>query len=182
MKGSKLIKEPPTDGLNANAGTERCFWAYTPKQLEQFQREDQDLALLHIWSDDNARPSRDEAASLKPDLRRYWINWENIVKEEGVLYQKWHFPDKEKTPLLQLLVPKVLQMEVLFHCHNSVLAAHQGITKTKNRIKQRFYWYRLGADIEFHIKHCAVCSANRNPQRRLKAVIQDYRVGAPWTI
>ena len=179
MKRSKLIKEPPTDGLNANAGTDCWFWAYTPKQLEQFQREDQDLALLHIWADDNARPSRDEAASLKPALRRYWINWENIVKEEGVLYQKWHFPDKEKTPLLQLLVPKVLQKEVLFHCHNSVLAAHQGITKTKNRIKQRFYWYRLGADIEFHIKHCAVCSANRNPQRRLKPVIQDYRVGAP---
>ena len=88
MKGSKLIKEPHTDGLNAIAGTECWFWAYTPKQLEQFQRKDQDLALLHIWSDDNARPSRDEAPSLKPALRRYWINWENIVKEEGVLYQK----------------------------------------------------------------------------------------------
>ena len=54
-----------------------------------------------------------------------------------------------------------------------------GIAKTVSKVKQRFYWYKVGADVELHIKKCPVCCANSHPRRRLKAPLKDYRVGAP---
>ena len=171
--------QDPEKATPSQQKTINWFRNYSPEVLARFQKEDKDLGMLHIWISENSKPNRDEAASLKPALRKYWLNWENIVKQDGVLYQQWHFPDKEKAPCLQLLVPRVLQREVLTHCHNSLFAAHLGISKTISAIKQRFYWYRLGADVELHVKQCPTCSANRHPAKRLKAALKDYRVGAP---
>ena len=158
---------------------EMWFQGHSSTSLAQFQREDPIIGILHIWIDENQKPNRDEIASLKPALRKYWLNWDNITKKDGVLYQKWYFPDVEKAPCLQFLVPKVLQREILTHCHNSTYAAHLGIVKTKAKIKQRFYWYRMGTDISLHIRQCPECSTNSNPQKRPKATLMDYRVGAP---
>ena len=131
---------------------EKCgFKDILQQSLAQCQ-EDPIIFILHIWIDENKKPNRDEIASLKPALRKYWLNWDNITKKGGVLYQKWNFPDVEKAPCLQFLVRKVLQKEILTHCHNSTYAARLGIEKTKAKIKQRFYWYRMGTDIVLHIR------------------------------
>ena len=169
MQNDSHMKEPRSNWLQG----------YTTSDLIKFQREDKDIGMLHIWKENNTKPDRDEAAGLKPALRKYWLNWDNLVWKEGVLYKMWHFPDERKSPSLQLLVPKVLQREVLTSCHNSLFAAHLGIAKTVSKVKQRFYWYKVGADVELHIKKCPVCCANSHPRRRLKAPLKDYRVGAP---
>ena len=175
-RSNKPVQENLDHGTSLK---ETWFQKYTPDTLEKFQREDSDLGLLHIWHDMKQKPDRDEAASLKPALRKYWLNWENIVKQDGVLYKKWHFPDEEKAPCLQLLVPKVLQKEVLAYCHSSMFSAHLGMVKTKSRVKQRFYWYKLGADVESHIHKCPICTANMYPKKKPRAPLKDYRAGAP---
>ena len=88
---------------------EMWFQGHSSTSLAQFQREDPIIGILHIWIDENQKPNRDEIASLKPALRKYWLNSDNITKKDGVLYQKWYFRDVEKAPCLQFLVPKVLQ-------------------------------------------------------------------------
>ena len=175
-RGNKSNEHSPS---NNTVYQDTWFQRYSPSELEKFQREDSDLGLLHIWYDIKKIPDRDKAASLKPALRRYWLNWDNITRQNGVLYQKWHFPDQGKAPSFQLLLPKILQREVLAYCHSSLFSAHLGIVKTKLRVKTRFYWYKMGADIELHIRKCPVCSANMNPKKRLQAALKDYRVGAP---
>ena len=171
--------KPVQDLEHGTSPSENWFQRYTPNTLEKFRREDSDLGLLHIWHDMKQKPDRDEAASLKPALRKYWLNWENIVKQDGVLYKKWHFPDEEKAPCLQLLVPKVLQKEVLAYCHSSMFSAHLGMVKTKSRVKQRFYWYKLGADVESHIHKCPICTANMYPKKKPRAPLKDYMAEAP---
>ena len=37
----------------------------------------------------------------------------------------------------------------------------------------------MGTDISLHIRQCPECSTNSNPQKRPKATLMDYRVGAP---
>ena len=72
------------------------------------------------------------------------------------------------------LIPHVLQQ-----CHNTCLQGTKGFTKLNSRVKQHFYWYRMGEDIKSHIMGCSQCTANRHSKRKPRAALMDYRVGYP---
>ena len=151
---------------------------YLPCEFAKLQRSDAVLGKLHRWMDSGGRPVRNTAAAFSPEVRRYWLNWELLERHQGVLYKRWISlkggPDK-----LQLLIPKALRKEVLTECHNSITAAHMGVAKTTAKIKQRYYWYRMPADVKEHIRCCSVCGARKKNPRKPRAPLQDYRVGAP---
>ncbi|KAK3102915.1 hypothetical protein FSP39_014934 [Pinctada imbricata] len=123
-------------------------------------------------------PTRDIVARYSPAVRKYWLNWSNITCSHGVLYQKFICDDK-KTNNLQLLVPNILRKEILRNCHDSVFAAHQGIHKTVDRIKEHYYWYRLSEDVKLHIKQCQVCNRWKKAIPKPKAALSNYCVGYP---
>ena len=57
---------------------------------------------------------------------------------------------KKKTPpCLQLVVPESLQDTVLKSLHSNLIAGHLGVKKTTNKIKQKFYRYRLKDVLNF---------------------------------
>ena len=57
---------------------------YSPKELEVFQREDPYLGNLLEWKDLGTCPDRDQVTQYSPAVRKYWLNFNLIVKEEGV--------------------------------------------------------------------------------------------------
>ncbi|KAK3083752.1 hypothetical protein FSP39_002614 [Pinctada imbricata] len=151
---------------------------YTLVDICSFQREDPDLGPLHEWIDNNSVPNRDEVARYSPATRKFWLNWKNITRESNVLYQK--IMDKAgHTDRLQLLIPKMLQKEILIGCHDNVFAAHFGIHKTKDRIKQFCYWYEMSEDVKLHIRECPICSKWKGNIRKPKASLIEYRIGFP---
>ena len=79
---------------------------YSRQEVELFQRQDVEIGQLHSWKDKGSIPSRDEIAAQSPAVRRYWMNWDNVIREDGVIYH------------LQLLVPKKLRKEVLTSFHD----------------------------------------------------------------
>ena len=109
------------------------------------------------------------------------MNYDNLYKVNDVVYQKHYNStgDLEANLTSQLLVPKVLRREILQHNHNTVLAAHLGVGKTAQKIKQNFYWYRMDKDVKIHLRQCDTCSANRRPSHKPKAPLKDYRSGSP---
>ena len=151
---------------------------YTTLDLYNFQKEDPDIGPLHEWKKANSVPSRDEAAKFSPATRKYWLNWQNIVIESDVLYQKIIDPFG-KTDKLQLLVPRVLRKEILVNCHDSVFAAHFGVHKTVEKIKQYYYWYKMREDVQIHIKECPSCNKWKDSNRKPRAGLSEYRVGYP---
>lgn len=56
------------------------------------------------------------------------------------------------------MVPKSLRKEMLELLHES----HQGITKTKIRAKDIFYFPNINSDIEECISKCLMCQTHRN--------------------
>ena len=184
--GPSSITSSPTNPVNEDTCsstpliTKQSTWleGYTPDQLHRLQQEDDDLAPVYEWKHSGIKPDRDAIACHSPATRKLWINLEMIELIDDVLYQKWLSYDGTLRRL-QLLVPKSLRSEILQHCHNSALSGHQGIYKTILKIKQKFYWYRMGEDIKLHIKQCTECAANRQPQKKPTVPLKDYRVGAP---
>ena len=49
--------------------------SFTPEELRKAQSEDPDLRVLQLWLANGKKPSREEAASLGPALRSYWLNF-----------------------------------------------------------------------------------------------------------
>ncbi|MEW8092393.1 MAG: integrase zinc binding domain-containing protein, partial [Candidatus Thiodiazotropha endolucinida] len=113
--------------------------SYTIEDIQRLQREDTDLEILHIWMDVKKLPSRDEVAQYSPAVRKYWLNTENIIRREGILYQKRWTYHPESTLTLQLLVPKTMRKEIIRNNHDTFLAGHFGVNKTINRIRLKFF-------------------------------------------
>lgn len=153
--------------------------SYSSAELSTTQKLDSDLQPVHAWFETGKLPAREEAAILSPATRCYWLNFSNLERIDGVLYQLWVDPSGARTTQRQLLVPKKMRKKVLEVCHDSLLAGHQGTQRTVNRMKQRFHWPGLSRDVKMHICACAVCGANRMPYRKFRAALGNFRVGAP---
>ena len=50
--------------------------------------------------------------------------------------------------------------------------------KTTNKIKQKFYWYRLKDSVKLWIHNCTVCGARKSNRRVNKSQPQNFQVGA----
>ncbi|VDI27017.1 Hypothetical predicted protein, partial [Mytilus galloprovincialis] len=159
-----------------NPGTNRTWLAkYTNQEMSVFQKEDENLKILHQWMSSGSIPDRDKAASLNPAVRRYWLNWQNVVLVEGVIFQKWIL-DEDGKYNLQLIVPAILQKEIMINCHDTPFSGHLGVAKTKDKMRQNFTWYGIGKDVTSHIKMCQICNRLKNSSRKPTAPLVDYRV------
>ena len=83
------------------------FQSYSYGDVQKMQQEDSDLKYIQRWFEDGKRPDRDKVASYSPAVRYYWLQWENLTRQNGVIYMKW-FNNKGKVDHLVLLVPRVL--------------------------------------------------------------------------
>lgn len=53
---------------------------YTDAAIEAMQTEDDDLENLYKWVDDRELPTREEAASCNPSVRKYWLEAESLIR------------------------------------------------------------------------------------------------------
>ena len=87
-----------------------------------------------------------------------------FIVENGILYKM--ITDRSGSEQLRVLVvPTAYRSKVLQFGHDSILAGHQGVKKTKERIKRSFFWCKMNKDIEFYIRSCKQCQLT---SRKLK--------------
>ncbi|CAG2195418.1 unnamed protein product [Mytilus edulis] len=149
---------------------------YTEKEMSTFQKEDPDYSFLHKWMNAGETPDRDKCASFSPAVRHYWLNWSNLVRIGGVIYQKWR-EVKSELDHLQLLVPAVIKKEIIISCHDTAYSGHFGIKKSVQKMKNYFTWYQITKDVRIHIENCVICTKSKS--KKSKAGLVDYRVGYP---
>jgi hypothetical protein len=66
--------------------------------------------------------------------------------------------------------------------HNSVLSAHLGVKRTKDKITQHYYWFNLKQYLKWYMKRCDICAADKISAKPTKAPIGNIKNGAPWDI
>ena len=76
--------------------------------------------------------------------------------------------------LALLVVPREFR-EVFRLCHDVPAAGHQGIDRTKARLKNLFCWYGMWKDAESHVSTCGPCSRNKHPQSHVRAEMLKYK-------
>jgi hypothetical protein len=86
-----------------------------------------------------------------------------FVIRQGVLCKATSGNDGATT--LTLVVPEVLQAEIIKACHDEPLAAHLGVVKTYDKVRRRFFWENMFADIQFWIQTCPACGGKKSGPR-----------------
>jgi hypothetical protein len=101
-----------------------------------------------------------------------------LFKDLNLLQTEQHL-SKNDAIFYQMFVPKILRKEVLTTCHDTRYAAHFGVSKTLNKVKQDFHWYKMAEDVKLHVKCCSVCNRFKSLNKKSKAALQKYLVGHP---
>jgi hypothetical protein len=67
-----------------------------------------------------------------------------------------------------MVIPRTSIKEVLTLIHDNPAGGHLGISKTTEKVRERFYWASYKEDIEKHIRCCTACVVRENPPRAAK--------------
>ncbi|CAG2248426.1 unnamed protein product [Mytilus edulis] len=150
----------------------------TPEKLIQSQKEDSDIKVISDYKNINVKPGWQDISRHGNKVKSYWNQWDSLEFRNGILCRKYeNIPGDEVT--WQIVLPKALKKVVMEQLHNNITSGHLGIKKTLARVTNRFYWYGLRSDVEHWCKTCDICASKKAPQRKAKAPMKQYNVGAP---
>ena len=83
----------------------------------------------------------------------YWYEQHN-----GLIYRLLQTANSGNESICkQLLVPINLREYVLRIAHDSVLAGHQGVRKTKSKVLKEFLWPGVQGDVARFCRSCDIC-------------------------
>ena len=84
-----------------------------------------------------------------------------LVVQDNLLYRKI---ERNGVAVSQLVLPKQHVDMVLKSLHDE--SGHLGVEKTLELIRERFYWPKMGAEVEQYVKNCGRCITRKAlPQR-----------------
>ncbi|KAJ8363665.1 hypothetical protein SKAU_G00124960 [Synaphobranchus kaupii] len=150
----------------------------TPMELREAHEADSTLGKVRGWLEAGQRPERWVVSAESPELKSYYSLYSSLVQRDGLLYRWWQAPGRGSV-ILQLLVSRALRPDVLRLVHGSVGASHFGNNKTLHRLRGKFHWPGCRHDVELHVHCCGSCTAQKGPNQRSRAPLQQHLVGAP---
>ena len=149
-------------------------WGFGIAEVQTAQKKDQSLTILLEWLVNNTVPSERDLFLSSPAVKAYWLEKEQFLLIGGILYHQR--PEREEK---DLVVPESLREEAIRVSHDLPSSGHQGIVRTKARMKEKFYWYGIGKDVTNYIVTCPVCSRNKKSGAYGRVPLQEYQSGAP---
>ena len=137
--------------------------------------------LISMQQDDKSLQKCFTLAKLKRhSTRGENVHWFDIT--DGILkrhFQSPHFQFDEE--ITQIVLPKLLQKQVLELAHSGLLGGHLGIKKTLDRVLMNFYWPGLHGDVHRFCQSCDVCQRTIPKGRVSKVPLQKMPVvGTPF--
>ncbi|GFS52302.1 hypothetical protein TNCV_4850271 [Trichonephila clavipes] len=153
---------------------------WSDEKVREDQMADPDIKpLIEFMESSSNKPSWQDISAYSPTTKQYWALWNSLHLRNGVLYQKFESEDG-KTFRWQLVLPRSRIPEVLKELHGSPTGGHFGVMKTLHRVRERFCWGKVRADVEQWCKSCDACSARKGPKIRSRGKLHRYNVGAPF--
>jgi len=123
----------------------------------------------------------DDFKEKRREFHQLAQQWDQLQLHNGLLY--WTFEDnKGTTTILQLVAPKSMQGEILEKAHSGEFRGHLGEDKTRNRIKERFYWPGYYQSVREWCQACRHCAARKNQPNIGERALQSIKPGYPMQI
>ena len=111
------------------------------------QGKDKDLKIIIQLLTTQEVPNEGSLFISSPGAKYYWLNKEIFQLVDRVLFRQ-----KTDSKGLELVDPDSLKEQAMALHHDSPSAAHQGIARTKAKLKEKFFWVRLSRDDESYVQ------------------------------
>ena len=146
-------------------------------RIHELQRRDPSLADIIDYLEHDTLPSNNQSAkTLLHTIDDYYLD------RDGLLCHIWT-PGKGRLTTLrsQLVVPTALRHEILLSVHDSPLGGgHLGVHKTYEKVRERYYWRGLFADVQHWCISCVHCAMKKSPKNRPKTPLLPIPVEGPF--
>ena len=120
----------------------------TKKKLQDASKVDENLTqVMRVVQ--NGWP--EEKAQVPPAAAPYFTFRDEITVQDGIVYKGQ-----------QVIVPKMLQSEMLKKVHSS----HQGIEACSHRARESLFWIGMTSQIKDHISGCDICNSMKPKQQK----------------
>jgi len=84
---------------------------------------------------------------------------------------------------LRRVVPNVFKKLICSAYHDTIWSgAHLGRDKTYEKIKRKFFWYKMKEFISKYCNCCLSCLAHKNPKEWSKAKLCNIETSYPWDL
>ena len=168
---------PRSDRAEAKAVT--LVPSISNADLNQEQAEDSSIK----WILEAKRQSKDRpdwsSMTSKPSIEKsYWRMWDQLAVKHEVLYRKWEC-DQGQEITWHVVLPTKLRSEVVKELHGGKSSGHLGMNKTIAKVRMRFYWVGMDADIRSIVRQCNICASKKSPAKKRRAPLQQDSVGMP---
>lgn len=111
---------------------------YSSTDIAEAQHEDDDLSFILFYLRERKSPPDNIIALSSPAAKMYLVKKEKFyVNQDNVLC------NISKHGIHRLVVPRKYIEEVTRLNHDLVCTGHQGIQRTIEKLKAKFYWYCL---------------------------------------
>ena len=148
-------------------------------RIYDLQRRDPALADIIDYLEHDILPTHNQSAkALVHTIDDYYLD------QDGLLCHIWT-PVKGRltTPRSQLVVRTALRHEILPSVHDSPLGGgHLGVHKTYEKVRERYYWRGLFADVQHWCTSCVHCAMKKSPKNRPKAPLLPIPVEGPFDL
>jgi len=148
-------------------------------KFKEAQKEDKDLKpIIMKMEESSLRPAWEQISGTSATTKCYWAQWDMLRIQDNILQHKWVNNDGT-IQYWQTVVPRSIRSRILEENHNNVTSGHLGVRKTLSKLRQRFYWIGMRHDVEEWCRTCDTCCSKKGPQKRVRAPLKLYQVGAP---
>jgi hypothetical protein len=103
--------------------------------------------------------------ALAPEEKRFMARiFSNCYVRGGCAFMKSSDPVEGQKELV--LTPKKCRYELLRAAHAHRFSGHGGVAKTISRLRLRYFWPGMAADVDKFVAECAVCQEAKSPPNR----------------
>ena len=121
--------------------------------------------------DKGKKPLPKDLLHESPDVKRLLRDWPKLVLVDGLL-------KRNIGTISQIVLPKKYHRLVIKALHEDM--GHLGTERVLDLARQRFFWSRMQADIEYFIQNLCSCIKQRRPAVPTRAPLQPIVTTSPF--
>ena len=149
------IAKEKLDGktIEVATGMVNLFDSIKPKEMAEFQRQDNQIAPIITYVEQDQKPSKKFTYQIKSKLaHKLTLQWDRLILKQSVVHHLYIFNEIEYH---QLVLPQRYHRKVLTALHDHM--GHQGIDRTMDLLRERVYWPSMAKDAQNWVTNCRHC-------------------------
>ena len=180
LKDRIQVTDVAKEKLNGNTievatGMVSLFDSITPKEMAEFQHQDNQIAPIFTYVKQDQKPSKKVTYQIRSKLApKLALQWDRLILKQGVLHRLYIFNEMEYH---QLVLPQRYHRKVLTALHDHM--GHQGIDRTLDLLRERVYWPSMAKDAQDWVTNCRHCQIARGDYNQPKPKIGHLEAHNP---